>query len=251
MDVFLSRNQTQTHMKRTLTRFSLAMALLGFLSIPSFAQTSYQTPPQSIADLFNAPATPSVSFSKDGSLMMILEKAASPSIEDLAQPELRIAGIRINPAVSGQSRASSFNNIKIKKTRGGEDTQIKGLPSNARMSDFSFSQDEKYLAFANSEATGISLWVADLTTFEAKKLSEPILNQVFGNSITWLSDNSLLIKAVNPSRGETPKAPSAPVGPIIQETSGNAAPSRTYQDLLSNPYDESLFAYFMDSQLMR
>src|SRR5690606_29473765 len=110
---------------------------------------------------------------------------------------------------------------------------------------------EKYLAFANSEATGISLWVADLTTFEAKKLSEPILNQVFGNSITWLSDNSLLIKAVNPSRGETPKAPSAPVGPIIQETSGNAAPSRTYQDLLSNPYDESLFAYFMDSQLMR
>jgi hypothetical protein len=38
---------------------------------------------------------------------------------------------------------------------------------------------------------------------------------------------------------------------VIQETSGNAAPSRTYQDLLSNPYDEALFAYFMDSQLMK
>jgi dipeptidyl aminopeptidase/acylaminoacyl peptidase len=251
MDVFLSRNQTQIHMIRTLTRFSLALALLGCLLTPSFAQTSYQTPPQSIADLFNAPATPSVFFSKDGSLMMILEKAAAPNIEDLAQPELRIAGIRINPAVSGQSRASSFNNIKIKKTRGGEETQINGLPSNARLSDFSFSHDEKYLAFANTEATGISLWVADLTSFEAKKLSEPVLNQVLGNSITWLSDNSLLIKAVNPSRGEMPKAPSAPVGPIIQETSGNAAPSRTYQDLLSNPYDESLFAHFMDSQIMR
>jgi hypothetical protein len=97
-------------MKRILTSFSLVLTLLGCSLSPSLAQTSYQTPPQSIANLFNAPATPSVFFSKDGSLMMILEKAASPSIEDLAQPELRIAGIRINPAVSGQSRAAALPN---------------------------------------------------------------------------------------------------------------------------------------------
>jgi dipeptidyl aminopeptidase/acylaminoacyl peptidase len=69
--------------------------------------------------------------------------------------------------------------------------------------------------------------------------------------MAWLADNSLLIKAVNPARGKVPSTPVAPAGPTIQETSGKAAPSRTYQDLLTNPHDEALFAYFMDSQVMR
>lgn len=228
----------------------IILVALAF-SKPTFAQTTYQTPPKSIADLFTAPSTPSVSFNKDGSMMMILDRTEAPSIEDLAQPELRIGGIRINPAISGPSRAGGFTNIKIKKTRSGEEIQIKGLPSNPKMNGFSLSLDEKYLAFTQTELNGISLWVIDMTTYEAKKLTDPILNQVFGNSVAWLPDNSIVIKAVNPSRGGMPKAPLAPAGPVIQETSGNAAPSRTYQDLLTNPYDETLFAYFMDSQLMK
>lgn len=228
----------------------LVLVALAFAQ-PIFAQTTYQTPPKSIADLFTAPATPSVTFNKDGSMMMILDRTEAPSIEDLAQPELRIGGIRINPAISGPSRAGGFTNIKIKKTRSGEEIQIKGLPSNPKMNGFSLSLDEKYLAFTQTESNGISLWVVDMITYEAKKLTEPILNQVFGNSVAWLPDNSIIIKAVNPSRGAIPKAPLAPAGPVIQETSGNAAPSRTYQDLLANPYDETLFAYFMDSQLMK
>lgn len=228
----------------------LVVVALAFAQ-PIFAQTTYQTPPKSIADLFTAPSTPSVSFNKDGSMMMILDRTEAPSIEDLAQPELRIGGIRINPAISGPSRAGGFTNLKIKKTRSGEEIQIKGLPSNPKMNGFSLSLDEKYLAFTQTEGNGISLWVVDMTTYEAKKLTDPILNQVFGNSVAWLPDNSIIIKANNPSRGTIPKAPAAPAGPVIQETSGNAAPSRTYQDLLTNPYDETLFAYFMDSQLMK
>jgi dipeptidyl aminopeptidase/acylaminoacyl peptidase len=228
----------------------LILVALAF-SQPIFGQTSYQTPPKSIADLFNAPATPSVSFNKDGSMMMILDRTEAPSIEDLAQPELRIGGIRINPAISGPSRSGGFTNLRIKKTRSGEEIQIKGLPSNPKMNGFALSLDEKYLAFTQTESTGISLWIVDMATYEAKKLTEAILNQVFGNSVAWLPDNSIVIKAVNPTRGYIPKAPAAPAGPVIQETSGNAAPSRTYQDLLTNPYDEALFAYFMDSQLMK
>ena len=228
----------------------LVVVALAFAQ-PIFAQTTYQTPPKSIADLFNAPATPSVSFNKDGSMMMILDRTEAPSIDDLAQPELRIGGIRINPAISGPSRAGGFTNLNIKKTRTGEEIQIKGLPSNPKMNGFLLSLDEKFLAFTQTESNGISLWVVDMTTYEAKKLTDPILNQVFGNSVGWLPDNSIIIKAVNPSRGAMPKAPLAPAGPVIQETSGNAAPSRTYQDLLTNPYDETLFAYFMDSQLMK
>ena len=232
---------------------SLSSLFLGFVLLISSAvsaQSTYQTPPAAIADLVNAPSTPAVTFSKDGSFMLLLERTESPSIEDLAQPELRIAGLRINPSTSGPSRAGGYINLKIKKTATGEEIQVTGLPSPAKMSGFTFSMDERYLAFTQTEAKGISLWVVDLSTYSAKAVTGPILNQVLGNSMAWLADNSLLIKAVNPARGKVPSAPVAPAGPTIQETSGKAAPSRTYQDLLANPHDEALFAYFMDSQLM-
>ena len=232
---------------------SLSSLFLGFVLLISSAvsaQSSYQTPPAAIADLVNAPSTPAVTFSKDGSFMLLLERTESPSIEDLAQPELRIAGLRINPSTSGPSRAGGSINLKIKKTATGEEIQVTGLPSPAKMSGFTFSMDERYLAFTQTEAKGISLWVVDLSTYSAKAVTGPILNQVLGNSMAWLADNSLLIKAVNPARGKVPSAPVAPAGPTIQETSGKAAPSRTYQDLLANPHGEALFAYFMDSQLM-
>ena len=227
----------------------LVLALL--LGQPLWAQSTYQIPPASISELLNAPATPTVSFSKDGSLMLILSRSESPSIEDLAQPELRIAGIRINPRTTGPSRAGGSTNLILKKTATGEEIQVKGLPAKPKMNGITFSPNEAYLSFTQTEDEGISLWIVDLKTYEAKKLTDPILNQVQGNSVAWLSDTSLLIKAINPARGAMPKAPLAPTGPIIQETSGNAAPSRTYQDLLTNPHDEALFAYFMDAQLMR
>jgi len=226
----------------------LVLALL--LGQPLWAQSTYQTPPASISELLNAPSTPTVSFSKDGSLMLILSRSESPSIEDLAQPELRIAGIRINPRTSGPSRAGGSTNLVLKKIATGEEIQVKGLPAKPKMNGVTFSPNEAYLSFTQTEDDGISLWIVDLKTYEAKKLTDPILNQVQGNSVAWLSDTSLLIKAINPARGAMPKAPLAPTGPIIQETSGNAAPSRTYQDLLASPHDEALFAYFMDAQLM-
>jgi dipeptidyl aminopeptidase/acylaminoacyl peptidase len=227
-----------------------AIILFGFFNFPGIAQTSYQTPPKAITDLVNAPTTPSVSFSKNGDWMMLLERADNPSIKELSQPELRIAGLRINPATSGLSRGRGVENVKIKMTKSGDEIQIKGLPSNPSMGGFSLSKDEKFLAFTQTEANGISLWVVDLNTFEARKLTDPILNEISGNAMAWTSTNEILIKAVNPTRGGIPQKPAAPAGPIIQESTGEASPNRTYQDLLSNPYDEKLFAYFMDSQIM-
>ncbi|WP_075348731.1 alpha/beta hydrolase family protein [Algoriphagus marinus] len=234
-------------MKRVIL---IIISILGTFYHQGIAQTSYQTPPKAIADLVNAPSTPSVSFSKNGDWMMLLERADNPSIEELSQPELRIAGLRINPATSGPSRGRGVENIKIKMTQSGEEIQIKGLPTKPSMGGFALSKDEKYLAFTQTEANGISLWVVDLGTFEAKKLTDPILNETVGNSMAWTPENQILIKAANPNRGGIPQKPSAPAGPIVQESTGEASPNRTYQDLLSNPYDEKLFAYFIDSQIM-
>lgn len=234
-------------MKRVIL---IIISILGTFYQQGIAQTTYQTPPKAIADLVNAPITPSVSFSKNGDWMMLLERGDNPSIEELSQPELRIAGLRINPATSGPSRVRGVENVKIKMTRGGEEIQIKGLPANPSMGGFALSKDEKFLAFTQTEANGISLWVVDMTSFEAKKLTDAILNEVYGDAIAWTAENEIIIKAINPNRGNIPQKPSAPAGPIIQESTGEASPNRTYQDLLSNPHDEKLFAFFIDSQIM-
>ncbi|WP_406568151.1 S9 family peptidase [Algoriphagus halophytocola] len=229
---------------------TLILGVLLLTGASTWAQTGYQKPPKEITDLFNAPSTPSVVFSKAGDWMLLLESADNPSIEDLSQPELRIAGLRINPATSGPSRGRGVENLKIKNTKTGEETQITGLPAKPNMGGFSLSDDEKYLAFTQTEVNGISLYVVDLTSFQAKKLTDAIVNETYGNAVIWTPDNQIILKAANPNRGDMPQKPMAPAGPIIQETSGDAAPSRTYQDLLENPHDENLFAYFMDSQLM-
>ncbi|MCL6258380.1 prolyl oligopeptidase family serine peptidase [Aquiflexum sp. TKW24L] len=235
---------------KKLYRLILVFTLCGFGEVISSKAQTYQSPPKAIADLVNAPITPQTSFSRSGEIMLLLERAGNPSIEELAQPELRIAGIRINPATNGPSRGGSVENVKLKNTRTGKEQDIKGLPANPKLGNFSLSKDEKFVAMTHTSNTGISLWVVDLTTLEAKKLTDDIVNAAYGSAITWTPDNKILLKAVNPSRGSMPKAPLAPAGPIVQETSGNAAPSRTYQDLLTNSHDEALFAYFMDSQLM-
>lgn len=237
-------------MKIRATTIIAFVIFLGFFETGALAQSTYQTPPKSIADLVNAPSTPSVRFSKNGDWMLLMERADNPSIEMLSQPELKIAGMRINPATSGPSREIGIENIKVKQTQSGEEIQITGLPAQPNIGGVRFSLDEKYMAFTQTDGDGISLWLVDFSTNSAKKLTDKIVNDVYGNSVLWTPDNKLLVKAVNPSRGAIPVRPAAPAGPIIQETTGDAAPSRTYQDLLENPYDEKLFAYFMDSQLM-
>ncbi|MHA7130549.1 S9 family peptidase [Algoriphagus namhaensis] len=238
-------------MRKFIKNYSLLFLAVLCLQGSLMAQSGYQTPPASIVDLVDTPPTPSVSFTSEGDWMMILSRPGYESIEELSSPELRIAGTRINPQTSGSSRQRYVDGITFKQTLSGEEKVVTGLPDNPKLSDFSLSADEKYLAFTHTEKDGISLWVVNLDTFEAKKLTDPILNGVLGTDLIWLADGSIVFRAVNPSRGDYPQKPAAPTGPTIQETSGEAAATRTYQDLLSNTYEESLFAYFMDSQLMK
>ena len=84
-----------------------------------FAQDAieYQTPPKEIYDLVMAKPTPGVSFDSKGQYMLIMERSSMPSVEDLAQPELRIAGLRINPNNFGPSRTTYFTSIIIKDVK--------------------------------------------------------------------------------------------------------------------------------------
>jgi dipeptidyl aminopeptidase/acylaminoacyl peptidase len=224
--------------------------LVGFASQAQDA-AGYQTPPDAITQLVDAPLTPSVLFSPDKSVMVMLDRSDLPSVEELSRPELRIAGLRINPDNFGQSRNNFFIGMKVKKLSDKKDYAISGLPDNVQMSSPGFSPDSKKFSFVQTYPDRLELWVVDLTTFVAKKVSGRKVNATLASAYGWLSNSTqiLYLAAANESK-QAPTKIRVPAGPVIEENLGKKAPSRTYQDLLKNPYDESLFDFYCTTQLM-
>jgi len=234
-------------MKR-LFFFSL---LLLCLKLQSQDQTNpYQTPSADLVDLVNAPPSPSVLFTRNGGWMIIQQRQAMMDIADLAQPELRIGGLRINPATFSQSRIPFIVSLKLKESRSGREYDLEGLPENPKFSFVRLSPDEQKLAFIHQSAQGNELWVADLKTRKTKRWSNVFINSSTGNPYQWVHGAEILAKAVREGK-QPPRENPVPPGPVIQETEGVAAPAATFQDLLKNPFDEALFEYYCSVDLVR
>ncbi len=213
--------------------------------------TNYQLPPKIIADLIDADPVPAITLHTKSRKILFLHRANLPGIEEVAMPELRLGGLRINPRTNGPSRTAYYNNIFIQK--GEQRIRVKGIPAKARIKDVTWSPDGKQIAFTVTRANGIELWAAGGEPFTARKLTGAIVNATIGSlPYTWLSDNNTLIcKTIPKGRGKTPESAAVPAGPIIQENTERKTAHRTYQDLLQNQHDEALFEYYTNSQLIR
>lgn len=233
-------------MKKIAPFVSLVWTSL-FLGLSASAQlnTAYQQAPAEFQQLLDAPSTLLVSLSPDRNWMVLYERSDYPSIETVSRPELRLAGIRINPVNFGPSRGGYYVGVKLKNVKSGEEFAIAGLPQPSMLGNTSWSPDSKHIAFTQGDAAEISLWVIDVAKKEARRLSKRAVNDVMGSTYNWLSDSkSLLFSAVPQNRGAAPQPNRVPTGPIIEENLGKKAPSRTYQDLLKNRDDESMFSYY-------
>ncbi|MCD6178510.1 MAG: S9 family peptidase [Bacteroidales bacterium] len=237
-----------------MKKINLLLSLLLVLPFSLFAQVNlkYQTPPKEILELANSKLTPSVSIDKEGKWMLLMGRSAYKSIEQVAAKEYRLGGLRINPKNNDNSRVRYIETLTLKNIASSEEFNIKGMPKNAQIANISWSPDYSKIAFTNTLAKTIELWVVDVNTKTAKKLSQD-LNGVFGRgSYNWFADGqSLLCLFINPDRGIMPNENKTPTGPVIQENMGKRAPSRTYQDLLKNGTDEALFDYFATSILVK
>jgi dipeptidyl aminopeptidase/acylaminoacyl peptidase len=230
----------------------LALLVLG-LSPLSVAQepATYRTPSAPLAALVDAPSSPLALLSPDRRQLVLLERAEAPSIAELAQPELRLAGLRINPATNGPSRALTYTGLVLKPVDGSAERRVSGLPEGARIAHYEWAPDGAHLAFTLLREKGVELWVAEIATAQAKRLTPPIINATFGDPMGWLDASTLLACRVPEGRGPAPLPPRVPAGPIVQETGGRRAPDRTYDGLLASPHDEALFDYYFTSQLVQ
>ncbi len=224
--------------------FTLAVAL------PAAAQqleAGYQLPPKVIVDILDAPPPPTAMMSPTRTVMALLERTSLPRIADIAEPMLRLAGSRINPRTNGPHGAQTTFGITLKKVPEGTETKV-ALPAGSKISGAAFSPDGKWLSFYMTRANGIELWLVNTATAAAKAVTAATLNGLEG--CDWLDDSSALLCGFVPDgRGPAPAPPAVPAGPRIQENQGKAAPSATFQDLLTSAHDEALYEHYATSQL--
>lgn len=212
---------------------------------------SYQRPPDDIAKLVEAPLTPSFFLSHDNVWALLLEKSDFPTIEELSRPELRIAGLRINPDNFGPSRPNYLIGMKLRRLSDNSEHTIKNLPSPLLISNTTYSPDSRKIAFLQNNADRIELWVIDIATLTASRVTDRKISDVVGNTYSWLSDSQhILFASVPANLKPMPQKSRVPTGPVVEENLGKKAPNRTYQDLLKNPYDEALFEYYATTELV-
>ena len=228
---------------------SLLLAALLLSLAGAQAQTTYQKPPKAILDVLDAAATPLVSISPTKDQMLLAQPSRYPSIAELAEPMLRLAGLRINPKTNGQHRPARIVALTLKNIADGKEIKLE-VPANAALGFPAWSPDGRHFAVTNTVADGIELWIGSVDTAKLRRLNGVRLNGVYGETMQWLADSKTLLCATIPAgRGPAPQAPVVPLGPTVQENYGKAAPAPTYQDLLKNEHDTNLFDYYATAQL--
>jgi hypothetical protein len=233
--------------KTIFTSFIFLICLASVSSIS--AQGTYKQPPQNVMDVLNSPATPIPSLSPAKDVILLLEPLRYPPVSELAQPMLRLGGLRINPNTNGQHRQPYFVKLTLKNIADGKEMPV-SLPAGAQVISPSWSADGKFVAFGNQTPGGIELWVLETASGKAKKLNNVKVNTIFGGGFSWLPDQrSLLVNLVPTKRALAPASSGIPMEPNIQETAGKTGAVQTFQDLLKSPNDEKLFDYYATSQL--
>ncbi|WP_299527958.1 prolyl oligopeptidase family serine peptidase [uncultured Lutibacter sp.] len=235
---------------------NILLLLVLFLSISVYPQENltYQKPPKEILELAEAPLAPSMRMDSKGENFVFLYRSSFKSIQELSEKEMRLGGLRINPKTNINSRESYYSNIKVRVGRNNSDELVKGLPKDGRYSNFSWSPDQTKMAFTNTVSTGVELWIINLQSKSANKISDANLNANTGSPFTWFKDNnSLLVKLISKERKEIIDTKTAvPSGPTISiSEKGIKAQNRTYQDLLKNKSDEHNFEQLTLSTLFK
>lgn len=222
--------------------------------LPAQVDLTYQKPPKEILDLVDVPLPPSVSIDGKAENMVLLYRDQFKTIAELSETELRLAGLRINPVTNIGSRTRYYNKVELQRVGDKKTINIEGLPEQYRVSNIEWSPDESKVAFTNTTQKGVELWVLDVASAAAKKISEDNLNANMGQPYIWQPDGSGFLVKVLPDDRQAliNKSEAIPTGPRISvNQAGVKAQNRTYQDLLKDKADEANFEQLVRSRLVQ
>jgi dipeptidyl aminopeptidase/acylaminoacyl peptidase len=230
------------------------LLFIGF-SFTALAQEnlSYQKPSKEILALADYERAPSVLMDTKKEWMLLSYRNTYKTLDDLNQEEMRLGGLRINPTTNISSTITYINNLKVRKIKDKTEIQVSGLPQNPKLTNLSWSPDETKIAFSNTTATGVELWLLDVAKAKATKLTEATVNANLGNPFTWFQDGqAILVKMLLKNRAPLVDVKKdLPKGPIVSTSEGKVSSNRTFQDLLKNKTDETNFENLVTSELYK
>ncbi|MCC9071646.1 prolyl oligopeptidase family serine peptidase [Flavobacterium sp. F-65] len=235
----------------------LKIILFLFLNLGLVASAqenlTYQKPSKSILDLADYERAPSVSMDTKKEYMLLSYRNTYKTLDDLNQEELRLAGLRINPVTNISSTVTYVKNLKLRKISDTKEIEIANLPTNPQISYTSWSPNNKKILFANTTKTGVELWIIDVPTAKATKLTDATLNANIGTPFSWFNDNeTILVKMLPKNRPALlDSKKDLPTGPIVSNADGSKSQNRTYADMLKNKNDEANFENIITSEIYK
>ena len=255
------------YMHKAKSALSFLVLLSMVMALP--AQEKYSKPPKDIEAVLTAQQSPTVSVNPTHDYMMLEQGQRYPSIADLSEPMLRLAGLRINPRTNGPHRDPRIVSLTVKKI-GGSEIKV-ATPADARLSGVAWSEDGKRFAYTNTTNHGIELWTGVTATGATSKVPGVLLNTACsagagggpggggrggrggggGGPVRWINGGkSLLVRTSPAGRGKAPALDAPPEGPSIQQSlTGAKGQVATLEDLLKTQQDEKLYEYYCTAQI--
>jgi dipeptidyl aminopeptidase/acylaminoacyl peptidase len=222
------------------------------------AATGYDKPPPSVLETLHAPSPPVPVVNPPGDTILLVSWVEYPSMARVAEPFLRLAGVRVEPRTrrkhdtpGGYGITACARDFTLVNAASGAETKVV-LPSGACAETPFWSADGKRFAFRCTSGDAVQLCVGDGATGAVRVLPGVRLNPMLGSSAQWMPDQkTLLVKLVPEDASKPPATRLVPEGPSVQETNGEKGESSTYEarDTLTNKHDEDLFDYYAQAQL--
>jgi len=219
------------------------------LTLSGFAGTTWQTPPDEIRAVLDAPSAPRSWVSPDGESVLQATRVRYPPLVDLVAAMEPLAGVRVDTRNNSHHGWYGYKDPRI-VAAGDGDTVTLALPEGGRVLGVEWSADGDRLALQVRLEDHIGLWVGGADGVGAM-VPDLALNPLLGSTVAWLPDQErLLVKRIPAERGAAPAAPAIPDGPIIRSGDGDSATS-TYEarDVLTSAHDERLFEHYMISEI--
>jgi len=239
--------------KLIFMKIQLFLFLLVSYFVSAQENLTYQKPPKEILELADYERAPTVNMDTNKEYMLLSYRSTYKTLDELNQEEMRLGGLRINPVTNISSTVTYVNNLKLRKIADKDEIQVKGLPENPKISNLSMAPNQKKIAFSHTTNIGVELWIIDVVTAQATKLTEATVNANMGNPFSWFADSqSILVRMLvqnRPALIDVKK--DLPTGPTVSTSDGNVSQNRTYQDLLKNPLDEQNFETLVTSELYK
>ena len=246
-------------MLQTWNPRGLPLLVAGAFVAPALAADGgYLQPPEPLLGVMRAPLNPVPSLDPTATRALLVRQSQYPPVERVAEPYLKLAGVRVEPRnhsrhdrSNGYGIRTCLEGFSVLDLASGAETPVQ-LPAGACPGMPSWSPDGLRFAFDNTTDTGVELWVGEAATGMVRRIEGVKVNTVLGNWMQWLgSQPKLLVKTVPASLGPAPRKAAVPPGPEIKEAIGGKGESSTYEarDTLSGPEDEVLFDYYATSQL--